>query len=344
MQHKWGKRAAAAVALNGLILAGCQKSVDPRDEGLGADHDGPPAGPRHGHTAQSEQDLDAPLAKIDDVVITVREFQEQINRQSPYVRARYAAMDRKREFLENLVRFEVLAKEAQARGYNQNPDVVRTMKQVMIQKLMKAEFENLIKPEQITEAEMRSYYDSHQAEFNTPEEVRISVIVLRKKTDAATVATMARDLGSSNKGFRELVTQYSVDEDSKLRGGDLRYFARDTKEVPSAVVDAAFAMARTGDVAGPIAVNGKYFVLKQTGRRKPQSRAFEEVKRQIQNHLYRDRRTAAQQKFVDELRKKAKVEVFDTNLRRIRVDRSSSAAGGMGGGENLPAAAPDSPR
>ena len=77
------------------------------------------------------------LAKVDDVTITVGEFQERINQQSPYVRARYTSMERKKEFLDNLVRFEVLAKEADRRGLTKDPEVVRTMKQVMIQKLLK---------------------------------------------------------------------------------------------------------------------------------------------------------------------------------------------------------------
>src|SRR4051812_437405 len=47
------------------------------------------------------------LAKIDDVIITVGDFQNRINQQSPYVRARYTSLERKKEFLDNLVRFEV---------------------------------------------------------------------------------------------------------------------------------------------------------------------------------------------------------------------------------------------
>ena len=63
---------------------------------------------------QSAEEMKAPLAKIDDVTITLGEFQERINRQSPYIRARYTSLEQKKEFLDSLVRFEVLAKEADA--------------------------------------------------------------------------------------------------------------------------------------------------------------------------------------------------------------------------------------
>ena len=75
------------------------------------------------------------------MTITLGEFQERINRQSPYIRARYTSLEQKKEFLDSLVRFEVLAKEAYRRGLDKDPEVVRTMKQVMIQKLMRDEFD-----------------------------------------------------------------------------------------------------------------------------------------------------------------------------------------------------------
>jgi hypothetical protein len=83
-------------------------------------------------------------------------------------------MERKKEFLDNLIRFEVLAAEAKKRGLDQDPEVVRTMKQVMIQKLMKVEFDTRVKPEDVTEEEMKKFYEEHSAEYNKPEEVRVA--------------------------------------------------------------------------------------------------------------------------------------------------------------------------
>ena len=37
------------------------------------------------------------------------------------------------------------------------------------------------------------------------------------------------DAGKTNKGFRDLVTKYTSDEETKLRGGDLRYFDMTTR-------------------------------------------------------------------------------------------------------------------
>src|SRR5262249_7336304 len=131
-----------AGGLVALAALGCKKQPDPqgsRDRSTAVA--GPTAPP------QSAEELRAPLATIDDVTITLGEFQERINRQSPYIRARYTSLEQKKEFLDSLVRFEVLAKEAYKRGLDKDPEVVRTMKQVMIQKLMRDEFDAKITAE-----------------------------------------------------------------------------------------------------------------------------------------------------------------------------------------------------
>ncbi|HET9623367.1 MAG TPA: peptidyl-prolyl cis-trans isomerase [Kofleriaceae bacterium] len=286
--------------------------------------------------AQNAEELRAPLAKIDDVTITLGELQERINRQSPYIRARYTSLEQKKEFLDSLIRFEVLAKEAFRRGLDKDPEVVRTMKQVMIQKLMRDELDLKITADTIADPEMKAYYDANLAEYVKPEEVRVSAIIIKNRAQAERVAQEARgEAGKTNKGFRDLVGRYSQDEDSKLRGGDMRYFDAQTKDLPAKVVQAAFALINTGDVSTAIdAGNGTWYVLKQTGRRRAMTKSFEDAKPAIRNKLFRDKRVAAQKDFVDQLKTAAKIEVNDANLAKVRIDTSQAVDDGHG--QDLP--------
>jgi peptidyl-prolyl cis-trans isomerase C len=281
---------------------------------------------------QSAEELKTPLATIDDVTITLGEFQERINRQSPYIRARYTSLEQKKEFLDSLVRFEVLAKEAYRRGLDKDPEVVRTMKQVMIQKLMRDEFDAKVTADTVADAEIKAYYDANLTEYVKPEEVRVSAIILKNKAQADRVALEARgDAGKTNKGFRDLVLKYSADEDSKLRGGDLRYFDAQTKDVPANVVKAAFQLFNTGDVSPVVdAGNGTWYVLKQTGRRKSVTKGFEDAKPQIRNKLFREKRLQAQKDFVDGLRTKSKISINEANLAKVRIDTSQATDDGHG--------------
>src|SRR5262245_7958506 len=159
----------SAVSFTWMGFIACQKSDDKNSAKAAS---ATPTLP-----AQSPAELGEVIAQIDDFKITVGDFQDRINKQSPYIRARYTSLERKKEFLDNLIRFEVMAKEAKKRGLDQDPEVVRTMKQVMIQKLMKAEFETRVKPEDIKDDEMKKFYEEHKAEYNKAEEVRVSAII-----------------------------------------------------------------------------------------------------------------------------------------------------------------------
>jgi parvulin-like peptidyl-prolyl isomerase len=280
------------------------------------------------HAQQKPEDLAEQLAKIDDVVITLGEFQARINQQSPYVRQRYTSVERKKEFLDNMVRFEVLAKEADRRGLSKDSEVVRTMKQVMIQKLLKDEFDKL-KIEDITDEECKKYYEAHPEEYNQPENARVSLILVKDKETAKKVLADARAKGVDNQGYRNLVNEYSIDAATKERGGDLRYFDPKTKEVPKEIVDASFKLQNIGDNSEPVKTPQGWAILKLTGRRKALSRTFEEVKQQIRNKLYRDKRQDSMESFVKNLRDKAKVTIDESKLGKVQIE--GLPAGGFPG-------------
>ena len=118
--------------------------------------------------------------------------------------------------------------------------------------------------------------------------------------------------------------RYSTDEESKLRGGDLRYFTIDSKDLPAPLVKAAFALAQTGDVSTTVdGGNGLFYVIKQTGRKRAITRTFDDAKPQIRNKLYRDKRVGAQDGFVAGLRAAAKVQINEANLAKVRIDTTT---------------------
>src|SRR6187397_1663177 len=135
-------RLAGACTLVVILAAGCTRSDDKKKGGARSG-----ASTASGLASQSSEELSATLAKVDGVTITVKQLQDSINRQSPYIRARYQSKEQKRVFLDNLIRFEVLAKEAERRGLDKDPEVIQTMKSAMITKLLKDELERGIKPE-----------------------------------------------------------------------------------------------------------------------------------------------------------------------------------------------------
>ncbi|HSY40386.1 MAG TPA: peptidyl-prolyl cis-trans isomerase [Polyangia bacterium] len=272
------------------------------------------------------------VAKVDDAVITVTDVQDRINKQSPFVRARYTNADKKKEFLDGLVKFEVMAAEAARRGYDKDPDVQRVMKQQMISKLMQKDFESKLKVEDVPDADVEKYYNEHPTEFHQKDEVRVSEILIKDKSKAERAYAEARALpkGAANvmdqKGFRDLVAKYSEDDESKPRGGDLSFFASDSATVPKPIVDAAFNLKDVGDLAPLVKTDKGWAIIRLTQKRPGFNRPLAEAKRQIQQRLFRDLRSKAMDTFVDDLKKKSSISISDENLAKVVVEAGAPSS------------------
>jgi len=272
------------------------------------------------------------------------------------VRARYTTNDKKKEFLDSLIRFAVMANEAEKRGYDKDPEVVRVMQQQMISKFLQKDFESKLKVEDVPDAQVEKYYKEHPAEFNQKDEVRVSEVVVKDKGKADKAFAEAKTLPKAPpvvpttpepKQFKDIVNKYSDDEDAKQRGGDLGFFDKDSTRYPKPIVDAAFKLAEVGDVAAPIKTDKGFVVIRRTQKRPGFSRPLAEVKRQIQQRLFRDTRTKAMDNFVAELKKKSAIEVNDANLSKVVIDTGTGAGGPMTGAPGMtlspPGMAPGGP-
>ncbi len=302
--------------------AGCSGSKAAPDAGATA---ATGAGERvHGLTKAQQAET---LVKIGDETITVGEFAARLSEQSPYLRARYSSPERRREFLDNMVRFELLAQEAHTKGYDRSDDVERTRKQMMIQAMMKAEFEDRVQLTDITDAEVQTYFAGHRDEFDKPEQVRASHIVLRDRAAAQRVLTQVLAKRADIAFWRQTAERYNEDTETKDRFGDLRFFSRpaqrreDEPIVPAPVAEAAFALAQVGDVHPTLIQSPAGFhILKLTGKRAALHRTLEEASRPIRNRLWRERREQRVTDFIAGLRRAANVTVDEAALATLRVD------------------------
>jgi peptidyl-prolyl cis-trans isomerase C len=263
------------------------------------------------------------VARVDGKTITVTDVQQRINALDPYSKARYSSPEQRKRFLENLVRFEVLASEAQKRGYDRDPDVQRVLKNQMIDVFLRKELDEKLKAEDIPDAEVARYYKEHEAAFRQAEQVRVSQVLVKDRALAEKVAAEARvqaRTDRSDKGFRELVAKYSEDEDSKSLGGDLTFFDRQSTQLPRPLVEAAFALKEVGDVSAPVASDKGFHVLKLTQRRAGFTRPIEGVSGEIRRLILRDRRAKKMEEMVAQMREKLKVEIYEDQLAKVTVE------------------------
>ena len=282
-------------------------------------------GPRtHGLT---EEEAAQALAKIGDREITVGEFAESIASKGPFLRARYNSPERRRELLDQMVRFELFAQEADRRGYDDLPEVQRTRKQVLIRRFLKQEFEDRIQLSDVSDADVQGYYDSHASEFNKPEQVRASQILFTNQATAQRVLRQILASPSDMRLFRQLAEAHNTDPETRDRFGDIGFFSRpaerqsDEPVVPAEVAEVAFSMDTIGMVHPELVRSPAGFhIVKITGRRAPLHRTLEEASRPIRHRLWRERREQAVEDLVTRLRSEADVHEDLSLLDQIHID------------------------
>jgi peptidyl-prolyl cis-trans isomerase C len=286
---------------------------------------------KHGLTLEQAKQ---PLVVIGDTTVTVGEFADQLADKSPYLRARYASPERRRELLDDLVKFELLAKEAARRGLDQSDEVQRTKKQLMVQQMMKAEFEDKVQLSDISDDEIKAYYDAHPDEYNKPAQVRVSEIVVKDEAKAKRLLKQVLDKRDDDALFRELAHTHNEDPLLRERYGDLQFFSQPSERregdpyLPDAVAKAAFALEKVGDIhPEPIKTEQGLHIVKLTAKRKELQRTLEQARRPIQHRLWRERREAAIDAFVKTLRAQANVQENWALLSQVHVTTPNEDAG-----------------
>lgn len=299
---------AIAIAVGGG--AGCSK----KEEQTSASAE---EWPKHGLTEPQANEV---LVTIGDRTITVGEFADRLASQSPYLQARFESPERRREFLENLIRFELLVYEAKRRGYADQPDIQRARRTAMTQQLIKKEVDEQLKLAEITDEEIQEVYDANPHEYDRPAQVRANDILIKDRAEAKKVLARAQKLDINQ--FRRLAREKSEDEATKKDGGDLQFFTADAEgHPPKAVRDAAFTVNRVGDVFPEVVKTSEgYHIVMLTGKRAPLKRTYEQAQRAIRHKLAREKKDAAMEALLERLRKDIKVEIDYDALADVKVD------------------------
>ncbi len=266
------------------------------------------------------------VARVGDTTITVGQFEDLLNEAPAPVRAAYRAPERQREFLENMIGTLLLAQEARRRGVDRQPDVSSAIRRILSQRVQQIEVLDSIRADQISDADVRAYYQAHVEDFQQPEFRRATMIVLTDRASADAVAVLARAARGDMRRVQTLVRERSVDARTREHEGDLFYFRREgggtgDQAVDPAVAAAAFALQREMEVTPPVATrDGRFALAVLTGIRPALNRALDEpgVSASIRGRLVRERRERREREFIEGLRARANPEIHEERVEQVR--------------------------
>ncbi|MBN1594369.1 peptidylprolyl isomerase [candidate division FCPU426 bacterium] len=147
-------------------------------------------------------------------------------------------------------------------------------------------WKNMLPQTKPSEEEIAAYFNGHRQQYDQPEEVKVSHILIRLASNNTEEEKLTAKLKLDNirtdiiKGadFAEMARKHSEDPGSKDQGGDLGFFRRG--QMVKAFEDAAFAL-KTNELSEIVETPFGFHLLKATGRREAKKSGLEEVRPDI---------------------------------------------------------------
>jgi parvulin-like peptidyl-prolyl isomerase len=216
----------------------------------------------------------------------------------------------RKELIDGLVRFELLARAAEQAGLLRDPDAIYAQRQIAVTKLVNQALGAVASPDAIPREDVeREYLTRRASEFTLAPAAHVRHVRLAEPERAAQLAERARALApEDDAGFIALVAENSDDPATSAAGGDLGFVDRTSRLAP-ALVEAALSLGEPGQVAGPLEVGSGYEIVRLVNRRAAAVSPLAAVEGTIRQRLYRERRAKALDELVKKLENETKVEL-----------------------------------
>lgn len=175
------------------------------------------------------------------------------------------------EILDDLIHRRVLALEARRRGLADTDETRRRISAAREHILYNIIVETVL-DEAVTDDALRTLYEEQSVLLSLGDEIRARHIVTETYEEAQEVAQLARE----GADFAQLALDYSIDEPTRLEGGDLGYFSRG--EIVVEEIERAAFETEVGEVSQPFRSELGWHVLVVEDRRAEEAPTFEEMR------------------------------------------------------------------
>lgn len=269
------------------------------------------------------------VARFSGETLTADEVQQRFAEMNPYARARFQTVEQRRDYVEGVVRFELLAQEAVKRGLHDDPEVVDAARRVMVQLLLKKELDEA--GAQVSDAEVARYYEAHKGDYVKPAMTRLSHLAFapEHRAEAEAALEQAKALPALDAAaFGKLARERSEDPRTRELDGDLRFLSDEelAQQLGPEVVAAAAKLERIGDVAPALVETKKALhVLKLSGRQLALNLSLAEAKPSIQQLLANETKQERFRALLGRLKQEARFELNEAALAAMVVDPKAPA-------------------
>ena len=271
------------------------------------------------------------VARGDGVVITADEVRARLDEQPPSVRHAFQRPEGKRKFLDDVIRFEVLARAAAQEGLADDPEVQFALKKALIARYRKKLLQQGAGAASVPEAEARKFYDEHHDDFARPLQLHAALILVSTEADQAARGAKAGEARrlldgilaaepTNPSAFADAARRRSDDAETKPLGGDLGFRTREELDrFGKEVTEEALKLEPNQTSRQVVETPRGFFLVRLLDRQPEQVRRFDDARPQIAARLAEQRKDADFEARLRRLRDAASVTVDEAALDRIEI-------------------------
>ena len=262
------------------------------------------------------------LAIIGDRVITLPEFKERcdaMTQRDP----RLNDSEERKKYLDMLIRTTLFSLEARAEHIDKEKQVADRINDATDWILYNKYLQKEIRANaNITDEQIKIYYDANLDEFKTVEKVKVSHILIRvyptsgpdglaKAKARAKKLKQELDQGAD---FAVLAQNNSDDSATRNQGGSLGYITRGKMMISSEFTDAAFSL-KSGKISDPVESPHGFHIIKADAKVPEQVSPLDhQVETYIKNTLGKEKQKQLTEELTDRLKEKYNVVIKSHDL------------------------------
>ncbi|MBZ4683813.1 MAG: peptidyl-prolyl cis-trans isomerase [Fusobacteriaceae bacterium] len=253
------------------------------------------------------------LAKVGDEFITEDEVEMVLKSIPEQYKDYYSSEEGKAEILKELVEQKLIKKEAEKLGLDNDEELQKEINLYKERLLINSYInKNIIEKVDVTDDEVKAYYETNKENYKTPEQVNASHILIltmnlneEEKKDAYKRAQDVFKMVKEGKDFHELAKKYSEGPSAK-DGGRLGWFEKE--RMVKEFSDAAFATEKGKVYDGIVETKYGYHIILTEDKKEASYIPFEEKEAELKEELLNKKRLDEYNNTLERLKKEYNIE------------------------------------
>ena len=275
------------------------------------------------------------LATVGERQITVEDLTREVERR----RAARRPVPDKESLLQEMVSLEALRQRAEAAGLLKDPQVQHELTTLLVSRLRERDLAPKQDAVSVSTEEIRTEYEREPARYTRPAKTRLAVLALSadaKMSPAARAELRTRMADARRKalaspaqsGFGTLAVDYSDDQASRYRGGDIGWLDAGSfsSRWPREVLESGFALDHHA-VSEVIETPAGFYLVMKTDSRPGSTVPLAEVAEALRKSLSASKRRALEADFREETVRASGAVVDARALAAVEIRLPALAAG-----------------